>query len=68
MAFAGSVPELIFWRFAQGLLLPPIFAVTVAYIGDEWPPAEAAGVVGIYGSGSALGGFCGRFVPGFSLT
>ena len=42
MTFAGSVPELTFWRFVQGLLLPPIFTVTVAYIGDEWPPARCA--------------------------
>ena len=55
---------LIAWRFLQGLLLPPIFAVTVAYIGDEWPPADVAGVAGIYIAGSSLGGFCGRFVPG----
>ena len=48
----------------QGLLLPPIFAVTVAYIGDEWPSAEVAGVAGVYIAGSSLGGFCGRFVPG----
>src|ERR1700746_2878507 len=64
MTFAGSVPQLIFWRFVQGLLLPPIFAVTVAYIGDEWPPAEVTRVAGLYISGSAIGGFSGRFVPG----
>jgi len=46
------------------LLLPPIFAVTVAYIGDEWPAARVAGVAGIYIAGSSLGGFCGRFLPG----
>jgi predicted MFS family arabinose efflux permease len=63
-ALARDVAELIAWRFAQGLLLPPIFAVTVAYIGDEWPPAQVAGVAGIYIAGSSLGGFCGRFVPG----
>jgi len=34
-ALAPDVNALIVWRFAQGLLLPPIFAVTVAYIGDE---------------------------------
>ena len=48
----------------HGLLLPPIFAVTIAYIGDEWPPGEANGVFGIYASASAVGGFLGRFVPG----
>ncbi|TMJ25282.1 MAG: MFS transporter [Alphaproteobacteria bacterium] len=63
-AFASDVPALIGWRFLQGLLLPPIFAVTVAYIGDEWPPAEVAAAAGIYVTGSSLGGFCGRFVPG----
>jgi predicted MFS family arabinose efflux permease len=63
-AFATDVPSLIAWRFAQGLLLPPIFAVTVAYIGDEWPPAQVAGVAGLYITGSSIGGFCGRFVPG----
>jgi MFS transporter, YNFM family, putative membrane transport protein len=63
-ALAPDVEALIAWRFVQGLLLPPIFAVTVAYIGDEWPPAEVAGVAGIYIAGSSLGGFCGRFLPG----
>jgi len=64
VALAPDVPTLIVWRFIQGLLLPPIFAVTVAYIGDEWPPAAIPGVAGIYVAGSSIGGFCGRFVPG----
>src|SRR5580693_10050358 len=64
MTFAGSVPELTFWRFVQGLLLPPIFTVTVAYIGDEWPPADVPRIAGLYISGTSIGGFCGRFIPG----
>jgi YNFM family putative membrane transporter len=63
-AFAGDVASLVLWRFLQGMLLPPIFAVTVAYIGDEWPPGEVAGAAGIYVAGSSVGGFCGRLVPG----
>jgi MFS transporter, YNFM family, putative membrane transport protein len=63
-AFAPDVQTLIAWRFLQGLLLPPIFAVTVAYIGDEWPSAHVAGAAGVYITGSSLGGFFGRFVPG----
>src|SRR5207244_3293684 len=55
---------IVLWRFVQGLFLPPIFAVTVAYIGDEWPPPAIAGVAGIYVTGSSIGGFCGRMVPG----
>ena len=64
MALATSVPQLVFWRFVQGLLLPPIFTVAVAYVGDEWPPADVPRVAGLFISGSSVGGFCGRFVTG----
>ncbi len=63
-ALAPTLNQVIFWRFVHGLLLPPIFAVTIAYIGDELPPGEANGVFGIYASASSVGGFLGRFVPG----
>ena len=63
-ALAPTLNQVIFWRFVHGLLLPPIFAVTIAYIGDEWPPSEANGVFGIYAAASAVGGFLGRFIPG----
>jgi YNFM family putative membrane transporter len=64
MTLASSVPQLVFWRFVQGLLLPPIFTVAVAYVGDEWPPADVPRVAGLFVSGSSVGGFCGRFVTG----
>jgi len=64
MLSASTVPELTFWRFVQGLLLPPIFTVAVAYIGDEWPPAEVPRIAGFYVAGSSIGGFCGRFITG----
>jgi len=63
-ALAPTLAQLIFWRFIHGLLLPPIFAVTIAYISDEWPPNEANGVFGLYVAASAVGGFLGRFIPG----
>jgi MFS transporter, YNFM family, putative membrane transport protein len=64
VALSESLRALIFWRAVQGLVLPPIFAVTVAYIGDEWPASEATTAAGIYSSGSSLGGFSGRMVTG----
>ncbi len=64
VGLANSLPALIFWRAVQGLVLPPIFAVTIAYIGDEWPHNEATTAAGIYSSGSSLGGFSGRLVVG----
>jgi predicted MFS family arabinose efflux permease len=63
-ALALTLNQIIFWRFIHGLLLPPIFAVTIAYVGGEFPPNEANSVFGIYASASAVGGFLGRFVPG----
>src|ERR1700733_8070887 len=64
MFFVATVPQMIALRFLQGLLLPPIFTVAVAYIGDEWPAADVPRVAGIYISGTSIGGFCGRFIPG----
>src|SRR5262249_11465039 len=63
-AFATDVASLLARPVLQGMLVAPLFAVTVAYIGDEWPPAQVAGVAGLYIAGSSIGGFCGRFVPG----
>jgi MFS family permease len=60
VGLAADVHQLVLWRFIQGLLLPPIFAVTVAYIGDEWPPSQVTSIAGIYTAGSSLGGFSGR--------
>src|SRR5690349_13391295 len=64
VGLSNSLPALIFWRAVQGLVLPPIFAVMVAYIGDELPRHEATTVAGIYSSGSSLGGFSGRLFTG----
>jgi len=64
IALAPSLHALIFWRFMLGLALPPIFTVVVAYIGEEWPPAQAMGVMGVYMAATSVGGFAGRFVSG----
>src|SRR5262245_23547041 len=36
-ATAGSLAQLIGWRFVQGLVTPGIVAVAMAYIHHEWP-------------------------------
>jgi YNFM family putative membrane transporter len=64
IALAPSLSALVFWRFVQGLVLPPVFTVVVAYIGEEWPPAEATGVTGLYMAATSVGGFSGRFFAG----
>lgn len=63
-ALSPNLDAMIFWRFVQGLVLPPIFAVTIAYIGGEMPADEATGMTGIYTAGAAIGGFTGRLLTG----
>lgn len=64
---AGTSPTLgvlIGWRFAQGLLMPGIIAVTLAYISEEWSAGGAAAVMAAYVAGNVLGGVTGRFLSG----
>ncbi len=64
IGLAPNLPSLIAWRFVQGLVLPPIFVVTVAYIGEEWPASQVVGITGTYLSATSFGGFFGRFITG----
>src|SRR4051812_39085925 len=66
-ALAGTsetLPQLIVWRFVQGLATPGIFASTVAYIHEVWPPARAGRGTAAYMTGTIVGGFTGRAVAG----
>ncbi len=65
MCWAGSLHALVLARFVQGLMLPFVFAVTVAYIGDECRGAEAARVTSLYAIASIVAGFAGRFIAGW---
>ncbi len=66
VASAGSFATLLVWRFIQGLLLPFVFTVTVAYIGDECDGPRAIRVAGTYSAGCVTGGFAGRFITGIA--
>jgi MFS transporter, YNFM family, putative membrane transport protein len=65
-ATSGGLHALIFWRFLQGLVLPGVFAITITYIGEEWPHHSLPLVMSIYVSGTALGGFLGRIIAGIT--
>ena len=62
MATVGSFAELLLWRAVQGLLIPVIFACSVALIGERWQGASVTEVTSLYVTGTILGGFAGRFV------
>ena len=63
-ASARTLAELIAWRFLQGVFTPGVFAVTVAYVNDEWREAGAGRAVAAYISGTVAGGFSGRILSG----
>ncbi len=65
-AASVNLPMLIACRFAQGLLLPFIFIVTIAYIGDEFSGPAAMRIAGTYTAGTITGGFSGRFIAGLA--
>ncbi len=63
-ATATSLPSLVFWRLLQGVFTPGVFAVTVAYVQEEWAGGGAGGAMAIYVAGTVIGGFTGRLVTG----
>ena len=60
-ATATGLGQLMFWRFLQGVFTPGIFAVTIAYINEEWEEGVGS-AMSAYVSGTVLGGFSGRMV------
>ena len=63
-ATSQTLHQLIFWRFVQGFATPGVFASTVAYIHEVWPPTHAGRATAAYMTGTILGGFTGRAVAG----
>ena len=63
-ATSASLKQFIAWRFVQGLVTPGIFAITIAYIHDQYPAWYAGRASAAYVSGTVLGGFSGRVLVG----
>ena len=66
-ATASNLSTLIFWRFVQGLCVPGVIAVIIAYINEEFPKRVGT-VMSAYVSGTVFGGFLGRFLTGIIAT
>ena len=63
-ATSTSLGALIFWRFAQGIFVPGVVAVMLAYINEEWAGRGVGRAMSAYVAGTVLGGFLGRFISG----
>jgi MFS family permease len=62
-ATAKTLHALIIWRFLQGLFVPGVIAVIMAYINEEFS-SRAGAVMSAYVAGTVFGGFLGRFLTG----
>lgn len=67
-AISGNLSQLILWRFLQGLFIPGIITVTMAYISEESPPNAVGATMATYITGTVIGGFSGRFIAGLCAT
>lgn len=63
-ALAPSWPALLLLRTLLGLALSGLPAVAMAYVGEEMHPKSVGLAMGLYISGSSLGGMGGRLVTG----
>jgi predicted MFS family arabinose efflux permease len=64
IATARGVGDIVLFRFLQGLAIPGISVVMMAYLGEEFRGERVGQMIATFVSGSVLGGFLGRFVPG----
>lgn len=64
-AAAPTFTALVLLRALQGLLMPGVAAVAVAYLGDEYAGAALGPAVGSYVAASVLGGLTGRVASGW---
>jgi MFS transporter, YNFM family, putative membrane transport protein len=64
-AVAPTFSALVGLRALQGLLLPGVAAIAVAYIGDTYAGAALGPAVGSYVAASVLGGLTGRVASGW---
>jgi YNFM family putative membrane transporter len=61
-AFSSNYPQLLLMRGILGVVLAGLPAVAMAYLSEEIDPASLGYSMGLYISGSALGGMLGRVV------
>lgn len=68
IATSANLEQLIVWRFMQGLFIPGIIAVAMAYISEESRDASVGSTMATYVTGTVIGGFAGRFIVGLTAA
>lgn len=65
LSFVYSINWLWWLRFTQGIAVPGITVVLLAYLGEEFSGNTRIKLMSFYVSGTVLGGFLGRFLMGY---
>ncbi|QGZ63391.1 MFS transporter [Paraburkholderia acidisoli] len=61
-AHTASFGAFLAARFAAGLLMPFVFALSITFIGERYGREGATEVGALFVAGTTLGGFAGRFI------
>ena len=64
LAGVETIGQMMLLRFLQGLSVPGITVVLIAYIGEEFDGRTMTRLMSLYVAGTVLGGFLGRFILG----
>lgn len=62
VVFTDDFTTILICRAAQGILVAGFPAIAMAYINEEFEPGIRGLVIGIYISGTSIGGLCSRLV------
>lgn len=66
MASAPSFHTLLMYRFIEGFFLAGVPSIAIAYIGEEFSRRSLVVAIGVYISGTSIGGMGGRLICGFA--
>ena len=64
LAWAQTIEQVMWYRLLQGIAVPGITVVLIAYIGEEFTGKVMTRLMSLYVTGTVLGGFLGRFLLG----
>ena len=67
LAFAPGAAALIALRLLQGVAFAGVPAVVMTYVSEEIDRAHVPSVMGLYVSGTTVGGLLGRIIPAIAL-
>ena len=67
-ATSTGLHTLVAWRFLQGLFIPPLLTLTMAFVGQSWERRDVGHIMSIYVAANVIGGFSGRLITGIATA